>query len=403
MDEKKSDLLGYTRTLYDRQSNKASKAGMTYWAILAGVIYTGWHFLKTVAEVPASSYSNTGFYLAFSQTHLAILSISLLIRKGAPSRDKKKLDYRVWRDDEGFLEVSVFSLAFLLPLFFTTMKARSEDSERLLFIGQMDINFWLIVFLLFCVSAFGVSRYIAFSKNRLPPVTDLTTGTSKFNSISYLIINLILLEVFLGNALNVVALVYGSSQSSLVQTAALDLSLIISGLFMLFLQGQGKEYLNGLARLERDIVIHDISEREIIERLQDDHLGRYVGDWLEQLIRGLREKGEVLSKESERVDELIAEVDAIDVAYSKERSGRIREYLHGLDEKSSSYEDTAQPLLAWLKEASRQFSLHRDSFMLSVVESSVEEIEASSKEVHERTLRATKRIKEWQKGHSSRP
>jgi len=204
----------------------------------------------------------------------------------------------------------------------------------------------------------------------------------------------------LGNALNVAGTVYGSSRFSLVQTAALDFSLIIYGLFMLFIQNKGREHLNGLARLERDIVIHDISQSEIFERLQDDHLGRYVGDWLEQRIRVLREKGEVLSSDSERVDEIISEVEAIDVAYSKEREGRIYEYLLSLDRKSRSYEESVQPLVAWLKEASKQFSLHNDSFMLSIIESSVDEIEASSKKVYEKTSVATNKLKQWQKDSS---
>jgi len=141
MEEKKADLLNYTRTLYDRQNSKASKAGMTYWAILAGVIYVIWHLLETVADIPNSPAGHTDFYLAFSQIHLSILSAFLLIGNNGLSRDKKKLDYRILRDDGGALEVFVFSLAFFLPTAYAIIKVLGESVERLPFTMQIYINF----------------------------------------------------------------------------------------------------------------------------------------------------------------------------------------------------------------------------------------------------------------------
>ncbi|SFU01772.1 hypothetical protein SAMN04487956_1572 [Halomonas saccharevitans] len=368
---------------------------MTYWAILAGLIYVAWHLLETFSELSFGVSSRLGFYLSFSQMYLILLSISLLVASGGTSKGKSKLDYRVFRKGGGDLPAIFFLLFFLgLPLY-SVYQVNSASAHNLLFGIQSSINFWSVaifffVFLLYGFIEGGVNR-----KSKFPPASEILPATSRINKITHFLMSAVFIELLLGNSVNVVAGLHSSSVSSSVLIAAFDFSLIMFGVFLLFRRGKDDEHLNRLACLERDIVIHEIPKEEILERLQDEHLGRYLGDWIEQLLKESREKGNEITSHSDKVDEFLAEVSAIDKSYERERKGRVEEYVDELERKNDSYHQSIHPLLEWLKQASVQSALHNDSFMRSIIKSSADELKESSNEVSEKQKMAVKKLREW--------
>lgn len=89
MEDKRAELLDYIRVLYERQNDKASKAGMTYWAILAGMIYVLWHMFEAISQFPDPTNTRGYFYYVFSQIHIALIAVALLISRGGITSSKE--------------------------------------------------------------------------------------------------------------------------------------------------------------------------------------------------------------------------------------------------------------------------------------------------------------------------
>lgn len=400
MNNKNTVLLEYIKTLYDRKNSKASKDGMTYWAILAGLIYVTWHLLKTVSELPSDTTSYLDFYHAFSQTHLALLSLSYFISVSSSTNKKNDLDHRILRSDVGTAEIVVVLLIILGPPLYCIHEIIESNAHIPYFYYQTSINFWALSAFLTLYFIFVPYHYLKFSKNDLPPAAELCSRNSKSFEIFSIMMRVLVFEILTGNILNIVIDIYGSKITPVVYDVAFNTSLIIFGLLFLFNQKGTYKDLDRLASLERDAIIHELSDKEIMERLQDEYLGRYVGDWISELLKEIRGIGESLCDHSIQVDKLIAEVDSINATYSRERIGRIEDYLDELEEKNTHHQNSLDPLLKWLEEAKTQASMNNDSFMLSLVKSSYKELESSNKEVHSQVNEATTKLKEWLKNHT---
>ncbi|MBD9361445.1 hypothetical protein [Methylomonas fluvii] len=74
MNNKRTELIEYIRILYARQSDRDTKAGITYWAVMAGIIYLVFQLIGIISQISDTEQMKLNFYYAFSQIHLLILS-----------------------------------------------------------------------------------------------------------------------------------------------------------------------------------------------------------------------------------------------------------------------------------------------------------------------------------------
>lgn len=333
MDNRTIELLGYIRTLYERQNSKASKAGMTFWAILAGMVYVVWQLLQELSGLEVGQLSIFELYHSFGQIYLAVLSMSILIAFGGRSNSKRDLDYRVFREDGSNITIIILMLIFLgIPLYAVYQSMNSESIST--FISwQSTVNFWSLAIILSISTIYFLYEFFAGKDRGFPPVATLISGSSNLTRVPNMLIALLFLEVFVGNVVNIAVDVYGSINVAKMHAAAFDTTLLMFGCFLLFRSGKTDERLDRFARFERDIIVHNISEKEILERLQDDYLGRYVGDWISDILLEVKEKAEALVEKSDGCDDLINDVNAIDEEYERERNGRVSDYLDELIEK----------------------------------------------------------------------
>jgi hypothetical protein len=395
MYNKKAELLDYIRVLHDRQASKASKAGMTSWAVLAGVIYAIWHLLDYVSEMPIKDSSGIEILYAFSQIYMAIISLNFLVSQSHSGRNKKNLDYRIFQGDDGVVQVLVVSL-FILGLPLSAILATSIiDMEGLPFPYQADVNFWVIVILSVLIGIYSISRIRAHMNNKLPHIAGIFGGESLLHRISSFFLYILFLEMLIGNVANIAYSIFSHMNYVYVYVVAFDIALIVFGLIVLYRNSITQRSLSRMACLERDIVIHNLSDDQILDRLQDEFLGSYVGDWLERLIKEIKEEGASLSQHALSVDDLISEVNLIDSSYEKERKGRINDFLVDIENRFDRYDRKISPLLAWLKEASVHASMHKDQFVKSIVLSSADDLGQNSKDAGKKVKDALAKLREW--------
>ncbi len=371
MDDKRKELLEYISRIYDREGSKASKEGMTFWAIVAGLVFVIARLLQTLSGFTTGDLDYSEFYKSFSQLHLAILSIYVLTLIGGFSQ-RRRLDYRLL-GTRNIGPIFIIAVIFISAPLFASYQLRGIENPSP-FQFQDTINFWTLailalVLLISVIYVIGIE--IRTRKATLPPIEQLVTVKPAITKAISVLMALLLLELVCGNAFNIFSRVYGSEEVAIVQSVAFDISIIMFGAAVLFKNSRTAERLNGLARIERDILLHDLSEREIIDRLQEDYLGEYLGDRIRKCLLELREKRksvlDSLSKFEKIRDTEIAETGDAEVDFS--------DYIQAIKKEKNSYFDSNHLVLTWFRQALMVSISHQDRVMIQILDECIDILE----------------------------
>lgn len=230
MDSKEKELLDYVRTLYERQSSKASKAGMTYWAIVAGVVYVVWHLLESLSNLGSGHFNDAIYFSAFSQVHILLVSLCVLVKRDIHLAENNELDYRIIKTQKINVDALAIVLIFFIPILYTNYI--SLNSELVENIGAFQAYINLAVTLIILVITFAAVIYsnIKSKDEAYPLVHQLSSRKSKFNKWSSIIVSLIFLELFVANLYSLLMTWNISTEASEMQVLAFDSSLILFGL-----------------------------------------------------------------------------------------------------------------------------------------------------------------------------
>lgn len=313
---------------------------------------------------------------------------------GLPAQ-KRAFDYRVTSDDP-LNPQAIFSDIIIIGLpLYCTYKAQLLETLSQFQEFQLGINYWfLMVAILFLLFGVACERFRK-RKAKLPSPAGLVVTSSPYLKVFIIGLYLLFIEIFIGNSIAIASDIYSQNNSGKIFAAALDLSLISFGLFLLARRSQTNEYLSRLSKLERDVIIHELSKEDISQRLQDEFLGNYVGDWIERFLQEVRDKSEAVSKLSKKAENVIAEIQEIDEKYEHERSGRAKKYTEELKSLLQSFNASIAPLIDWLSEAELQSAINKDKFIQSIVASTIKELKANDRDVRERANLAINKFEQW--------
>ncbi len=386
MENKRTELLGYIRVLYERKSEKASKEGFTSWAIVAGMMYVLWDFFDVISQFNNVGDDRIHFYYKFSQVYMVLFMGAAFALFDGDGGRRNSFDYRIINNDH----ISTKSLFVLIIVIGFPMYCidKAVSIEALGMIGkiQLEINFWFLSIMLAAVCFAFAQESLRGVLGKFPqPVLSKPKG--KVQTFILSVLYVISIEIFVVNAVLVFDEVYGGSDKGRMLVAALDLSLLLMGYFLFFRQKNAALSLSNLSRLERDAVIHELSEGEIRRRLQEEYLGIYVGDWVDGVLVDIREKESELTSLLDEAEKLQKEISEIDSEYRFEREGRVADYLGKIKLLFGSYNKIMVKFSGWLREAGNRARYVNDAFMESIVLSTIDELEANAGELNERVFK----------------
>ncbi|MGR4069813.1 hypothetical protein [Billgrantia sp. C5P2] len=380
MESKRKELLEYIRLLYERQSSASSKAGVTLWAVLAGLVYLLWNTFDSLLSVQEIKVFKDSFYYYFGNIVVALFALTMLASYRGVLKGKRNYDYRLYKKGAGGIGFLLVVLAFsLIPIYFSFSSEPLEDNNYYAF--QRLLNFWFFVSIFVL---FGLSSILSFFKNHIsemPSPDNFALEDSWFQIAVYSVLLIVIIELFVGNLVVVAVGFYSSGYDPIAIRVAFNLSLIILAIFFLFSRGSEKDRLGFLARLERDIVIHDIEPRVILERLQGELLGSYIGDWLGEKLKEVKECAEEVVLAARKSNEVAQEIESIDVAYERERRGRLDEYLQALAAREEQFLAASNPVIKWLEAVAIQLQISRDDFIGVLVKESLSDLKNCIEEV----------------------
>ena len=307
-----------------------SKVQRPGWQFL---ILLGWAHLQVVAEA-------------------AYLLTQSLRGRNPPSR----FNYRI-RDianlSDGILSIFVILLLFALPAVLSWSAAANSsgisDAEHFI----LSANKWTfgttsVVFIGYMVAYFWsrrLSEYPStlFLKQNRPFSADVFS----FGMDSLMIV------LFISNLYFFIQLSLTSAQPSSDALATIPLVLVFIVIIIRTLLGSltQQRSLEWLENLERDIVIHNITELEIRDRLEREYLGRELGALLKQRVDEARIRADALQRFTAEAEAKLEEISRLDANLVYERAGRIKDILTSLETKRDELRAQWFPLSKWLAKA----------------------------------------------------
>lgn len=350
--EYRQRLLEYTRNLRQRREDQASKQGFSIWGLYVAMVYLVWAIVPQASTVMSELASKTILAAIFTHTHLALIAFSTYLMGFTSTKPKSSFDYRVAGEDAslnyGNLLLITFVFAFL-PAYTSYLSLSSGldlgDFQRI----QLWIN--LLLSSTFTVSLLiGIPfQYYYEKKNRLPLVNLLpSTNSDKVTTwCTYLVISLLLI----GNAFVLLDYVSENPESLLM---TFNVSLLLIVITILARLQTYKESLYDLHNLERDIILHNIDNLEIVNRLERNFLGHQIGEWLDSLVRNVNEKSNKITEFVDGIDDFIEEINKIDPEYKAERQTRLNSYIKDLKSRVQDFEKEITPLADWFEQAHKR-------------------------------------------------
>lgn len=373
----KQDLLTYVRELHSRHIESASRQGVTTWALAAGIVYLLWNLVPQLGAIAKLEDWRFTFYQNIAHIYVAIITGTVLIKSGRSALRKGPFDYRIRNNEfaEFLLALVFLSVTLGVPLYcsiFALSRMESGGFHAL----QLTVNTIALGFMaLSGILAFGIQV-----KSRIqtgyPAPSLLMEGQSKTFSFLNFLMSVLTIELFIGNIhASLIPLVHEPDRWLLYFPAALNVSLLIIACLIAYLANQPKRDIEALARIERDIVLHDLSKEEIRNRLETDLLGQSFGGWISEKIAFVKERAVKLRELSIEHEAVLAAIDQIDPKFSYERSERLRVHLETLKNARNEYTKAAMPLIRWLNSARSARLVLDDRVILTVLEEATKELQ----------------------------
>lgn len=338
------EYLNYVIRLRDRVANTSSQDGITKWALGVAILYLLFQALPTLAELVYQKKQSAHFIYVFVHSlgfvvGCVYLFYSLKSKSKFSIRDYRFKNLKLLNMIREFIASALsdglylwLNLAYVaiyilyksyLPQVYVLTGLELYLSYFAAFMGAAYIAVLIVIPVII-----GISNYL---KPEFPFGTAiLVEGDSKPVGLKLTIVVLIALLIF-GNLFYMIfpsiSMEIDIYKEALIFSMQLSIALVGASIFIKSINQQ--DALSILDKLERDIVLHTISENEIKLRLEE-HFGYEINEFILTKITDVRDLGKSIETLLNEYPEFTDELAKIPPAYKTERSARIKEYLKKL-------------------------------------------------------------------------
>lgn len=397
----RSELLDYVRALRSRQRESDNRVGFNLWALCAAFFALVWNTAPRLSDYMNDSKPD---YLMLSIGIIAPIVISFFSLIGffdlKPS--EKYREYRVKRGysySNPFVHLVLLFLGIIFPLIAAIESKWFGDV-----LGFFEIVRWFNIALLSAFVFTSIySIYVRFTyirKYGLPPFSDMHVGSSsEFNKIVTRFMLMWVSLVFLGN-IWVVFYVVGKEVIS-IEDLVLSFNIIAIIIVSMMIVSKIGETSEGsrLERLERDIVMGDVSDEQIKERLEEEYIGVEVSQLLSQKISEVEYLAQKLVDKSVQYEDFKKELLEIDPKYKYEIVSRFEDFWEKYLEIAEDYSSEVSKLVSWFDKIKVNITLQADDPVKDLVSENVHRVKEKHEEIRELILSMRHQRQEFMEQH----
>lgn len=390
----RTELLEYVKDLQSRQRSNRNQHGATIWALSVAAFALIWKITPT-AQGAIIDGNTDGIIQFISFISPLIFFIFFGIFSFEPTSKPNRNDYRLSissRHRNSFINFLSILLLCVAPLIACIHSLGSLNHT--ITIWTTKINIFIYSFFIFIFFYSLYARHKSFKKYGLPPVTEIPIDrNSKFNFYLFSIFKSIIIIVILINSYSIYKSINSDKYYLLGFISAVNITFLIYIISAILMKLGGSSILTGLEKLERDILLYDLSEDEIKERLEEEYLGIEFGKWLSDKIDHLEILATLLNEHSEKLVDLKSEIQNIDPQYNYEIESRINNYMDKYFELSEQYSVEASALVGWIEKIAPNVKLQGDETVKKIISDHARRIKEKHVEVSEMTENMRENVK----------
>ncbi|NOS97921.1 MAG: hypothetical protein HOP25_05560 [Methylotenera sp.] len=336
------ELLNFVLSLRERVTSKAHANGVTAWALGIAVLYLLSQALPSVAKLKYSLIPLDAFIVFFTHTMGTLIALNWLQLSLKGNSKFSRFDYRFLKRNPSrtisagisFLLVEgvyfLFSMITIISSYSVKELKHGIYSNNinigisgfeycLLFVSMLFFGFFFIVLIWFVFQI--LSEYI---ENDFYPskhsLIKKTSNTLKFDSVIVIALSANVYYILFPT------IAVGIDEYKELILLSFQLGLILCGISSYLKNFSDSNTLDLLNKLERDIVLHEISEEEIKLRLQDEYYGNEFQSWVVEQISNIRDISTELQSKIENLENFKYELNLVNKELRFERQGRVEEY-----------------------------------------------------------------------------
>ncbi|MBF4986651.1 hypothetical protein [Methylophilus sp. 14] len=356
--------------------------GVTAWALGVAILYLLVQAFPSISRLVFSLIDLNTFILFLAHT-LGLLIGLRWLHIGLKGDSKfSKFDYRFLKRNPTQIISIAFSFLLIEGVYFlcsiiivwTRFSIEVNGYEKWLFL--VSAYFFGV-----CIAAFIYYLFESindYSRSEAHP-TAFSLRTRAYNTWK---IDCVLIPLLLSNF---VYLIFPTSILDIEQYKELVLLSFQIGLLLCCVSYYLSNFNNSntlqlLNKLERDIVLHNLGEKEIKKRLQEEYFGNEFHTWLTDQFNEINELVSVLEAKLSSFNTFESELDLIDKGLKFERVGRIGNYQDDLNENLKSLNKLNTELTNSLRNC--LLSVRRDNYLKSVINEKLTESEILNKRLN---------------------
>lgn len=366
--------LDYVQTLYMREVEVQKRDGATIWVLMAAMVFVLWDIFSRIEHASIDDGFFIHLLIMFAMMYVSVVSVLLLLE----SRSKclsRPYDYRIGGTAQSYIrKVAWFVLyACFIPGMAAWYALDSGYVQTEFAANQLLANKWL--FNVVGVLTLGVYAIQYFIGNSIKDYPDpMRIPGNSTTDRDHLIFMAVIFALLIGNSYSLakeyVLSSYEYKHVSLI--VSFNTTIILILLDELRIKKSRSTNLVALERLERDIIMHDIDEPQIKRALEEEYLGRAIGDWLRQELSRVAEKSDELVAHMNLIENVESGLSELDATLVHERRGRINEFSEVLNSKYKDFESMNEKLVTWLMLAVATPSGKSDGYVHEILDKALQ-------------------------------
>jgi len=332
----RDQLLTYIGSLRDRVFNQSKKNGVTKWALGVSILYLLLQSFPYMASLKYGLLPSLEFLIAFTHIIGLVVGITWFYDALKGGTEFSKFDYRFTTNNSNDLTLPAlgfFAFEGIYCLCACAIFMKFKDPPFDPHFTPPEILSFAIgggFYLIFTVALIYVwvqkSNDTKAQKVQYPTPSSLRVNTKSpaYTVFSHTFPAFI---IFI-NAVYVVSPSFSIDIDDYKSITLLgfQLSLALCGVAIFIRSIRDTSAISYFEKLERDIVLHKVSEEEILTRLQNHYFGNEFSTWLKQKIAELEIfSAKILEFENQKLL-LIAEVNGLDANLIYEKKGRLDKF-----------------------------------------------------------------------------
>ncbi len=389
--------LAYVRVLRDRVANKASRNGVTNWALGGAILYLMFQALPGLTKLIYSVFPITSFIVLTTHIFGFLVGCSWIYHALKGSSKFTKYDYRFMRNSLIQRIRMVISLCISEGVYFAgaiTCLASTYyiHFAKIIHIGGLDIQLTFPEKIAFSITSFligfllldyliGICKSLYGSyQDDYPSTPSLRANPRIPNSISFLlyVFFLVIPTVINGFYILFPPLILSSNEYEALVLLGFQLGFVALGTSYFLKATNDSEQLETLDKLERDIVLHELSEDDIKLHIQEEYLGNEFSSWLSKKIFSIKTLSSDLQALIGKEKDFKKELNNIPAELVYERSGRLDNFLENLMEKHDLLSEKKEMLEKCLNKIGSR--LKSDIYLKQLIDQHLLEIESICKD-----------------------